>query len=48
MSVSLVVDSKQSKQQSGKSVVKLLNQISDSHHHVGGDNIYQFAISNVI
>ena len=48
MSVSLVVDNKQSKQQSGKSVVKLLNQISDSHHHVGGDNIYQFTISNVI
>ena len=47
MSVSLVVDHKQSKQQSDKLVVKLLNQVSDSEHYAGG-NLFQFAVSNII
>ena len=47
MSVSLIVDHKQSKQQSDKLVVKLLNQVSNSEYHVGG-NIFQFAISDII
>ena len=47
MSVSLVVDHKQSKQQSDKLVVKLLNQVGDSEHYAGG-NLFQFGVSNII
>ena len=44
VSLSLIVDYRESKQSTDKFVVRLLNQISDSEHHVGKN--YQYFISH--